>query len=136
MHGHAAEKSLRTRSFCPATVRDRKLLVICEPRHLAWFPSGDRAGRIVQWVGADSSEQVIRHLASISAQAFVEPPISFGTGEPEWVIFDSALSLDNARDRREVLEVELAAGNYRLFAQYFETPQMMLNVFDVRAVSI
>ena len=55
-----------------------EIVVICEPDDVAWFPSSDRSGRLVQWEGADSAEQVWQHVSRLEAHRFDQPPIKLG----------------------------------------------------------
>lgn len=84
-----------------------------EPLSTAWWPLTDqRGGMLVRWVYAESDEDVVRALRSLSGELFPSTALSFSVDDGMLVLFDSAMP--GREIATATLDIRLSPGRYKI----------------------
>lgn len=101
------------------------LRVAEEPSDIFWDPS-DSGGLIIQWIGADSLEQLVEFGRKISDQAEWQERVDFDVVHAAMRLMDSC-GFDE--DGQPKIDIQLAPGKYLVEAAYAEDEDTMATVF-------
>lgn len=96
-----------------------------EPGDLFWIPT-DRGGLVLQWVGADSLDDLAGFGQKVAAADDWQETLDFTITDPELRIMDSC-GFDG--DDQPKIDFRVAPGEYRLTARYVEDDDTKATVF-------
>ena len=99
-----------------------------EPSDLFWLPS-ELGGIVVQWMGADSAEQLLAYGEKIADEAKWDEELEFEVKESDLVLMDSC---GFEGDGQPKIEISLSAGSYKIEAVYSESETVADTVFRIR----
>lgn len=96
-----------------------------EPSDLVWIPT-DRGGLILQWVGADSLDDLVAFGQKIAAADEWQETVDLTIADPELRIMDSC-GFDG--DGQSKIDFSIDPGEYQINATYAEDDATMATVF-------
>jgi len=96
-----------------------------EPSDLFWIPT-DRGGLVLQWVGADSLDDLVAFGEKIAAADEWQETLDFTITDPELRIMDSC-GFDG--DDQPKIAILVEPGEYQIAATYAEDENTMATVF-------
>jgi hypothetical protein len=112
---------MHTISFGGAQV----LRVAEEPSDLFWEPS-DSGGLIIQWIGADSIEQLVDFGRRVTERAVWQEQVEFDVSHAAMRIMDSCGFDDDGQPK---IDLQLTPGKYLVEAVYAEDADTMATIF-------
>ena len=98
-----------------------------EPSDLFWIPT-DRGGLILQWVGADSLDDLVAFGQKVAATSDWQETLAFTIFDPEQRIMDSC---GFRGDDQLKIDLSIAPGEYQISATYAEDENTMATVFQL-----
>jgi hypothetical protein len=99
--------------------------IAVEPSDLFWVPA-DQGGLIVQWVGADSLDDLVAFGQKVAASNEWQEMIEFTVLDPDVFIMDSC-GFDG--DGQPKIDVSVVPGEYEISAKYAEDEKTMASVY-------
>ncbi len=98
-----------------------------EPGDLFWLPD-ERGGLVVQWIGADSLEDLLMFAQKVAAAGDWQEALEITISDPELRMMDSC-GFDG--DEQPKIDVSIVPGDYEIRAAYAEDENTMATVFSL-----